>query len=92
MTVLRVQSYRLSFDGCDDLARLREMRAAIRVVRILNQMRCDLAAIRKINLDFSGAGGRKECGAEKSNPMSEIGKRDEQAPVFAEEYLKRLHP
>jgi hypothetical protein len=51
--MLLVEGDGLPFDSGEYLFVLREMRASINVVRILDEMRGDLAALFKVNLGFA---------------------------------------
>ena len=58
MPMLLIERNGLAFDRCDYFPSLGKMRPAIRVVRILYEMRSHLAAVFEIDLRFPCARGR----------------------------------
>jgi hypothetical protein len=88
MAVLFVEGNGLPSDRGDDFSGLRKKRLATRVMRIFNEMECDLPPVFKVHLGFSRTGRRNMRCAENSRAVPEIRKGDIQTAVVAKNYLE----
>ena len=67
------------------------MCVSIDVMRIFNEMRCDLSIAFKVDLGFARTVGRNGRNGEYPRPMSKIRERNKKTTVLVENNLKRFN-